>query len=138
MHQIIVGFADAETAHRVTREAAALASKLGATLHVVTAIDEEARSVLEVGSDHWQFNSVDAAESSIREFMQTLPDRGDYIARAIEGKPADVLVEEANRIGADLIVVGNVRMQGAGRLLGSVGSGVAHHAPCSVLIVKST
>jgi nucleotide-binding universal stress UspA family protein len=49
-----------------------------------------------------------------------------------------VLVAEAKRLDADLIVVGNVRMQGPGRLLGSVGSGVAHHAPCNVLIVKST
>jgi nucleotide-binding universal stress UspA family protein len=36
-----------------------------------------------------------------------------------------------------LIVVGNVRMQGLGRVLGSVGSDVLHQAPCSVLIVKT-
>ena len=38
---------------------------------------------------------------------------------------------------ADLIVVGNVRMQGFGRVLGSVGNDVLSHAPCSVLIVKT-
>jgi nucleotide-binding universal stress UspA family protein len=51
--------------------------------------------------------------------------------------PADLLVEVARAESADLIVVGNVRMQGLGRLLGSVGNDVAHRAPCSVLIVKT-
>lgn len=138
MRQIVVGFADVETAHRVTAEAVALAGQLGAALHVVTAIDEDARSVIEVGSDRWDISTVDAAEQAIREFMQTLHERVDYTLAAIEGKPADVLIDEAKRLDADLIVVGNVRMQGPGRLLGSVGSAVAHHAPCNVLIVKST
>ena len=43
----------------------------------------------------------------------------------------------AELVDADLIVVGNVRMQGLGRVLGSVGNDVAHSAPCSVLIVKT-
>jgi nucleotide-binding universal stress UspA family protein len=37
-----------------------------------------------------------------------------------------------------MIVVGNRRMQGLGRLLGSVANDVAHHAPCDVHIVKTT
>ncbi len=137
MRQIVVGFADVETAHRVTREAVGLAVLTGAALHVVTAIDEDTRTVVEVGSDSWEIGTVDAAERAIHEFMQGLPNRIDYTLSAIEGKPAEVLIEEAKRLDADLIVVGNVRMQGAGRVLGSVGSGVAHHAPCNVLIVKS-
>jgi nucleotide-binding universal stress UspA family protein len=56
----------------------------------------------------------------------------------IQGKPADALVEEAKRLGADLIVVGNRRVQGIGRVLGSVATDVAHHAPCDVYIVKTT
>ena len=38
---------------------------------------------------------------------------------------------------ADVIVVGNRRMQGVGRLLGSVANEVAHNAPCDVFIVKT-
>jgi nucleotide-binding universal stress UspA family protein len=41
-------------------------------------------------------------------------------------------------VRADLIVVRNKKMQGAGRFLGSVPNDIAHHAPCSVLIVKTT
>lgn len=138
MNKIVVGFADVETAHRVVREAASLAHRLGASLHVVTAIGDDSTTTVDVGSDHWVLRSSDVAEEGIHRFMSSLPEEVDYTVAVFEGKPADVLVSEAERVGADLIMVGNVRMQGPSRLLGSVGSAVAHHAPCSVLIVKST
>jgi nucleotide-binding universal stress UspA family protein len=49
---------------------------------------------------------------------------------------ADAILDVAERIGADLIVVGS-RGHGVGRRLlrGSVSTKVAHHADCSVLIV---
>ena len=43
----------------------------------------------------------------------------------------------ASRLGAQLIVVGNVGMKGLGRVLGSVASSVALNAPCDVYIVKT-
>ncbi|MFI5426024.1 universal stress protein [Aeromicrobium sp. UC242_57] len=55
----------------------------------------------------------------------------------VQGKPADALVSAAKEIGADLIVVGNRRVQGISRILGSVATDVAHHAPCDVYIVKT-
>jgi nucleotide-binding universal stress UspA family protein len=55
------------------------------------------------------------------------------------GSPAEVLCTVAESVGADLIVVGNRGMQGKRRVvLGSVPNSVSHHAPCSVLIVKTT
>jgi nucleotide-binding universal stress UspA family protein len=56
---------------------------------------------------------------------------------SVLGKPATVIVEEAERRGATLIVVGNRGMQGLGRVPGSVASWVAHHAPCDVYVVKT-
>ena len=56
-----------------------------------------------------------------------------------EGDPADAILDVAEEIGADLIVVGNKGMTGAKRfLLGSVPNKVSHHAPCSVYIVRTT
>ncbi|MDZ7678605.1 MAG: universal stress protein [Acidimicrobiales bacterium] len=138
MHQMVVGFADVDTARQVVREAAELAAQTGASMHIVTAIDEDATTVVDIGTDHWEIRTLDQAEEAVRNFMVTLSDKVDYTVGVFEGKPADVLIAEAERLDADLIVVGNVRMQGPGRLLGSVGSAVAHHAPCSVLIVKTT
>lgn len=55
----------------------------------------------------------------------------------IQGDPRSILVEEARRVGADLLVVGSHGRSGLSKLvLGSVASYVASHAPCSVLIVK--
>ena len=53
--------------------------------------------------------------------------------------PADVIIDAATAFEADLIVVGNKGMSGAKRfLLGSVPNRVSHHAPCSVLIIRTT
>ncbi len=57
--------------------------------------------------------------------------------KVLRGSPKVEIVEEAEKWGADLIVVGS---HGYGfferMLIGSVSNAVLHHAPCSVLIVK--
>ena len=58
---------------------------------------------------------------------------------ARRGDPADALLQVAEEQAAELIVVGNRGMTGAKRfLLGSVPDKISHHAPCSVLIVRTT
>ena len=57
---------------------------------------------------------------------------------ARRGDPADAILDVAEEQGADLIVVGNKGMTGAKRfLLGSVPNKISHHAPCSVLIIRT-
>jgi nucleotide-binding universal stress UspA family protein len=54
-----------------------------------------------------------------------------------EGNPKVVIVDEANKWGADLIVLGSHGRKGLDRfLLGSVSEAVARHAACSVEIVR--
>lgn len=60
----------------------------------------------------------------------------DLTAQVIRGFPDKVIVEEAKHWAADLIVVGSHGRGFWGRMLGSVSSGVVHHAPCSVLVVR--
>ncbi len=63
----------------------------------------------------------------------------DVQTHAVEGDPAEAILSIAEQIGADLIVVGNKGMAGARRfLLGSVPNKVSHHAPCSVIIIRTT
>jgi nucleotide-binding universal stress UspA family protein len=58
-------------------------------------------------------------------------------SHAVSGNAADAILEAAQSIGADLIVVGSKGMHGARRVLGSVPNSVAHGANCSVLVVKT-
>ncbi len=57
---------------------------------------------------------------------------------AVPASGADAILEVAEEIGADVIVVGS-RGHGVGRRLlrGSVSTKVAHHAECDVLIVHT-
>lgn len=55
------------------------------------------------------------------------------------GRPERALVSVAERDRIDLMVVGHRGISGVQRvLLGSVSEHVAHHAPCSVLVVRGT
>jgi len=54
-----------------------------------------------------------------------------------EGSPAPAILATAERLGADLVVVGSRGRTGlVATLLGSVSKRVAEHARCSVLIVR--
>jgi nucleotide-binding universal stress UspA family protein len=56
----------------------------------------------------------------------------------LHGSPESRIVETAEEFGADLIVVGSHGYNRWERLLlGSVSDSVVHHAPCSVLVVRS-
>ena len=73
------------------------------------------------------------------ESARVLRDAGFTVDTAIEeGIAKSILVETAAKWPADLIVVGSHGRKGLARfLLGSVSEGVARHAPCSVLIVRT-
>lgn len=137
MQTVVVGIADTETSQVAGRTAFDLASRYGAHVHVVTAVEPADPTVLDIGSDRYVLDNVAVAESAISEFVKSIAPDIEWSVHAVDSKPASALVEVATEVDADLIVVGNVRMQGIGRVLGSVGNDVVHHAPCSVLIVKT-
>ena len=62
----------------------------------------------------------------------------DIKKMVVRGDADHEIVEAARRWKADLVVIGSHGRGFWGRLLGSVSDGVVHHAPCSVLVVKTT
>ena len=58
--------------------------------------------------------------------------------QGVKGPAADVIIEKAEELGADLVVVGNRGMKGVHRVLGSVPNSVAHGANCSVAIIDTS
>jgi nucleotide-binding universal stress UspA family protein len=144
--RIVVGTDGSETAAEAVRQAIDLAKLTGATLSLVSAYapvsgrrvqaeqsEAPADVQYEIGPREDVNFVLDAAAAEARKEgieVQTHP---------IEGDPADAILNVAEETRADLIVVGNKGMTGARRyLLGSVPNNVSHHAPCSVIIVRTT
>ncbi|HEX6024866.1 MAG TPA: universal stress protein [Solirubrobacter sp.] len=143
---IVVGTDGSETAGKAVDEAIDLAKSVGATLYLVSAYEPVPQSRLrdearQAPADlQWMINpreDVDATLSAAAEIVREAGVEVQTFAR--EGDPADAILDVAEEQNADLIVVGNKGMTGARRfLLGSVPNKVSHHAPCSVLIIRTT
>lgn len=135
---IVVGVDGNPPAERAAEQAARLAAALGTTLHVVCAFsrDQTARLDAEGTPVHVSIaeESASIAEESAGRLRSIAP---DVTAAAVLGRPAEALIAEAERLQADLIVVGNARVQTIARVLGSVAAAVAHHAPCDVYIAHT-
>jgi nucleotide-binding universal stress UspA family protein len=87
-------------------------------------------------------NAIRAAAKAIVDGalgkLKTIKDTTLKISsEALEGPPRQMIVAEAERWGADLIIMGSRGLGVWNRLLlGSVSSAVVHHAKCSVEIVR--
>jgi nucleotide-binding universal stress UspA family protein len=143
---IVVGTDGSETAHEAVRQAVDLAGRVGAQLEIVSAYepvpDARLRAEARPAPDdlQWAVNQredIDATLAAAADVARAAGVAARTYAR--QGDPADAILDVAEERGADLIVVGNKGMTGARRfLLGSVPNRVSHHAPCSVLIIRTT
>lgn len=144
--KIVVGTDGSETAAKAVGEAIDLAKASGAQLTIISAYepvsgrrlhDEQEGAPADVAHEigpredvNLVLNAAAAAAKKEGVEVQTFP---------VEGDPAEGILDVAEKTGADLIVVGNKGMTGARRfLLGSVPNNISHHAPCSVIIVRTT
>jgi nucleotide-binding universal stress UspA family protein len=143
---IVVGTDGSETANQAVRQAIDLAKAVGARLQVVSAYepvgDQRLRAEQrEVPKDlQWMVNPREDVDATLQEAVDRAQEAGVEVETfARQGDPADAILDVAEEQGSDLIVVGNKGMTGAKRfLLGSVPNKVSHHAPSSVLIIRTT
>jgi nucleotide-binding universal stress UspA family protein len=143
---IVVGTDGSDTAGEAVRQATELANAVGAKIHLVSAYEpvgnqrlrEERQQVPEDMS--WAVNQREDVDATLRDAAESIQGAGvDVETYARQGDPADAILDVAEEKNADLIVVGNKGMSGAKRfLLGSVPNKVSHHAPCSVMIIRTT
>ena len=89
------------------------------------------------GSEKWHFDSIGLAEDSLKAMAGELKATTPVTHAVVMSDPATALCEEATRLNASIIVVGNKRVQGAARVLGSIAGDVAKRAPCNVFIVHT-
>ena len=143
---IVVGTDGSDTATQAVRQAVDLARSLEAKLELVSAyepvsaqrLSEERRQAPE--DLQWAINPREDVDATLEQAAELARQAGvavDVYPR--QGDPADAVLDVAEEREADLIIVGNKGMTGAKRfLLGSVPNKISHHAPCSVLIIRTT
>ena len=134
---IVVGVDSSPQALAAARRAAELAKALGAELHIVTAIAKNDRHEFGIGSDHTVVSDLDYAEDDLKAISEEFRRSIVVSTKAVRSSPAEALCSEADRLHALMVVVGNKRVQGVGRVLGSVAGAVAKDAPCDVYIVHT-
>lgn len=143
--RIVVGTDGSETAAEAVRQAVDLAKLAGARLSIVSAFEPVSKRRLQ---DEQEGAPADVQhEIGPREDVNLVLDAAAAEAKKagievrthpVEASPTEAILEVAEETDADLIVVGNKGMTGARRFLGSVPNNISHHAPCSVIIVRTT
>jgi nucleotide-binding universal stress UspA family protein len=144
--RIVVGTDGSETAAEAVRQAVDLAKLAGAQLSIVSAYEPVSKRRLE--AEQQDVPADVQHEIGPREDVNLVLEGAAVVAKEagievrthpVEGNPAEAILGVAEETNADLIVVGNKGMTGARRfVLGSVPNNVSHHAPCSVIIVRTT
>ncbi len=139
---IVVGFDGSENAHHALEAAAELISNHG-IIHVVTAYDPpSARQVGEIMASlppeyRNTFDLLAAARACLEQAERFLDKVDvDHKGHFVDGHPASAILDVADQVRADLIIVGS---RGIGRgtryIRGSVSARVASHAKTSFLVV---
>jgi len=142
---IVVGTDGSDTATQAVRQAIELARSVGARIDLVSAYEPVSDARLREESVHvpedlqWMINPREDVQATLEAAASEIRAAGVEVeVFALQGDPADAILDVAEERGSDLIVVGNKGMTGAKRfLLGSVPNKVSHHAPCSVLIIRT-
>jgi nucleotide-binding universal stress UspA family protein len=143
LSRIAVGTDGTPTAEQAVDMAIDLATHYGARLVVISSYQpvaedrlrrEQAAAPVET---QWAINPTSDVDAILDRAASKARKQGLKVTTvASQGDPADVLCRFAEEEKAEILVVGNKGMQR--RILGSVPNSVAHKAPCSVLVVKTT
>jgi nucleotide-binding universal stress UspA family protein len=142
---IVVGTDGSQTASKAVSRAADLAKTADATLVIVSAfrpVPPERLKNERTGAPQelaYMVNPREDVDNTLATAKKLAESRGARVrTEAVDSGPSEAIIDVAETIKADLIVVGSQGMTGAKRfLLGSVPNRIAHHSPCDVLIVKT-
>jgi nucleotide-binding universal stress UspA family protein len=128
---IAVATDGSSTAQQAVDAAFELARAYDAEIVILTAFSGDAAV-----NGVWESSSATHAERVLAAAEEAAAERGLRHSSAMsEGDPAEVIVDLAERQGADMLVVGSVGMHR--RVLGSVPNTVTHKATCHVFVVKT-
>ncbi len=141
---VVVGTDGSPSSLRAVERAGALASGPDAKLIVASAYlpdAEDSRAADVLKDEGYKVAGTAPIYDILHEARERAKAAGatNIEEKAVVGAPVDALVDLAEEVGADLLVVGNVGLNTiAGRLLGSVPANVARRSKSDVLIVHTS
>jgi nucleotide-binding universal stress UspA family protein len=143
---LVVGTDGSESSLLAVDRAGKIAAETNAKLIIVTGYfpqREDTRAADALGAEGYKVSG----NAPIYEILRTARDRAKAAGaktiedRAIKDAPVDALVDLAEQVGADLLVVGNVGLDARSAIIGrvfSVPGAVASRAKIDVLIVRTS
>jgi universal stress protein A len=136
MKTILVGYDDTEESKRAIRRAGEIAKKFGSKVHVTSVAPILVGGPRSAGP----YDSSDPPAAHAEQLEHAKALLGEHgIEPTLDeahGDPAEMIIEVADKIHADLIVLGTHERPLIERALGlSVSGAVARKAECDVLIV---
>ena len=142
---IVVGTDGSDSAKAAVALAVSLARQGDAVVHIVHAVKAapSEMAIAKSGASVVYYGDTVASDAISGTADAVLSEAAATAAGltvrtyAAASQPADAVLQVAEEVGADLIVVGSRGMQGARRVIGSVPNSVAHGAPCHVLVAKT-
>ncbi|HUZ39931.1 MAG TPA: universal stress protein [Acidimicrobiales bacterium] len=138
-NRVLVGADNSPTAKRAIEAATEMVLMSGGALHIVTAFSAKATSSASLPGEFKDSTTEGDAEAALQILSFISKGMGvEPTLHLAKGDPAEVIIETAAKMNADLIVVGNRGMKGTRRVLGSVPNSVAHGASCSVAIIDTS
>lgn len=141
LNKIIVGVDKSDSAYTAATRAAQLAVAMDAELWLVSAYGKFEAENMELGGEEFFFSTEQNASDMLIDVRLRLRAEVPGVrvqTSAEEGRPAEALVKLEQRIGADLIVVGNRRVQGPMRVFGSIARDVAARTTCDLYVVHTS
>jgi universal stress protein A len=143
--KILIAVDASDDADQVLESATGLHVNGGESFYVVTVIPPMMGGVSGMGgasiASAWPIQDMEATMTreitdSVRERVARFGIAPDRVA-VLYGRPVTEIHAQANKIGADLVVVGSHGRHGLSRvMLGSTANGVLHGAKCDVLTIR--
>lgn len=137
---VLIGYDGSPESIAALDEAAAAARAHDARLHVVTCLEHEAGD--SPTRTRRELEDADEADAQLREIVAELSSEGieatSELRHGLTGSAAQVLLDEAETVGAQLIVLGfDPKARMTEMMLGSVAREVLRAAHCPVMTVKA-
>jgi nucleotide-binding universal stress UspA family protein len=141
---VVVGTDGSDSSLRAVDRAASIAAGSDAKLIIATAYfpqHDDPRAADLLRDEGYKTTGAAPIYAILKEAHERATAAGakNVEEKPIVGAPVDALVELAEEVGSDLLVVGNVGLSTiTGRILGSVPANVSRRAKTDVLIVHTT